>query len=548
MGQGYTPRSLRYSASVVVLALLATVLLYDEPVRMLEAPLPRRVHVDPVYPEAARREEREDIIDVIVTVAPDGTVVEAKSTGGYVDLVAAAEAAVARWVFAKDASAPGLRRFQVSVPFRIPEKRVHHLPPRELTVQLMSDDPSAAWDAHVELIERGVPMMSFLIPLLRSEDARQRQEAADVVAGIGAPARVAVPTLAAEIGAARNRGEAADVLQHVVAALASVDMKALRIVLEKAISRGDEQGCCAMVREMSDGWHREFQSDDVRARALELPGCRLATLRALQRAEPPPPPAVLRPLLRDDDAKVRRAALEVVLGRTGMGRRERFTHDLVPDLGRLLDDPLVETRRMAVDGLRWATPAEVVVWLPALIRRLEDEDPSVLVPAADVIRTLGPAARPAGPALLAAMKRTTGSLQQSLAAAALAVEAGKTDAQLEQEPLLREMAAREWCGRKPGTAYLTFKGADVPSDVRERLRAAGCAVESGSAAPRGEAFEGLREGYRVDIDHISWEAGDLVHVSLKAWCGPLCAEGGYVVLTLQDGKWTVLRLVITVVS
>src|SRR5215469_5258659 len=55
--------------------------------------------VQPVYPELAKRMHISGVVRISVTVAPDGTVTEAKSQSGNKMLAMAAEDAVKRWKF-----------------------------------------------------------------------------------------------------------------------------------------------------------------------------------------------------------------------------------------------------------------------------------------------------------------------------------------------------------------------------------------------------------------------------------------------------------------
>lgn len=55
--------------------------------------------VPPLYPELAKRMHIGGVVRISVTVAPDGTVIDAKSTGGNRMLSIAAEDAVKKWKF-----------------------------------------------------------------------------------------------------------------------------------------------------------------------------------------------------------------------------------------------------------------------------------------------------------------------------------------------------------------------------------------------------------------------------------------------------------------
>jgi len=55
--------------------------------------------VQPVYPELAKRMHISGVVRISVTVAPDGTVTEAKEQSGNRMLAMAAEDAVKRWKF-----------------------------------------------------------------------------------------------------------------------------------------------------------------------------------------------------------------------------------------------------------------------------------------------------------------------------------------------------------------------------------------------------------------------------------------------------------------
>lgn len=58
-----------------------------------------KTRVEPAYPELARRMHIEGIVKVEVTVAPNGTVKEAKAVGGHPLFVAAALDAIKKWRF-----------------------------------------------------------------------------------------------------------------------------------------------------------------------------------------------------------------------------------------------------------------------------------------------------------------------------------------------------------------------------------------------------------------------------------------------------------------
>ncbi|MBV8113250.1 MAG: energy transducer TonB [Silvibacterium sp.] len=55
--------------------------------------------VPPVYPELAKRMRIEGVVRIQATVAPDGTVTDAKATNGNKMLSLAAEEAVKKWKF-----------------------------------------------------------------------------------------------------------------------------------------------------------------------------------------------------------------------------------------------------------------------------------------------------------------------------------------------------------------------------------------------------------------------------------------------------------------
>lgn len=88
------------SAALLVLGVMV---LATSPCGAADRKVQRRVQ--PIYPELAKRMRVSGMVRIEATVAPDGSVTEAKAVSGNRMLAPAAEDAIRKWKFAPEAAA-----------------------------------------------------------------------------------------------------------------------------------------------------------------------------------------------------------------------------------------------------------------------------------------------------------------------------------------------------------------------------------------------------------------------------------------------------------
>jgi hypothetical protein len=371
------------------------------------------------------------------------------------------------------------------------------------------------------------------------------------LATIGAPARAATQALIAAARDPANRDEdrTKDLTGTAAYALTSVAPDSAIEVLREAIASGDGALCEELASQIAftdvparrkKEWHQLALS------ALGVPKCRYNALKAARPLVDASDLVALEPALGDDWVAVRKEALSAAvdlqqaLGATAVD----VTHTVVTLLQAALSDREAEVRRQAAWGLpRFGEAARPAV--SALASHVADPDPGVRHAVIGTVTALKHTARDAGPALLAARAAARDDVtRQLLDSAIVAVDAGKTEAQLAAERDMRVLVARDWIKRtSAGVVFLSLDDADPTPSVIEVLTSEGLSVRPGS-----EAHEGPTGAWRLSIGYVQWVSPDLVHVSTSAWCGMLCAERGHSTLALEDGRWVLLSHVVTIVS
>jgi HEAT repeat protein len=260
-------------------------------------------------------------------------------------------------------------------------------------------------DAHVrdvarkQLVALGGECVPQLVALLKSEETRGRLEAVEVLTALGPAARQAAPALADRVKA---------------------ETGAARMPFLRALVAVDPEGSCTFTISVL----LSFLDD-------RDPGLRLEAAHALREYGPAATPFVPKIIAKMGvaDAPVRAALLDAI---RAMGVDAA---DSVVDLYSKAD----ETQRASLSAVVAELGDGVV---PAAVWRLKSDDKAVRASAAQVLGTVGAAARGATPQLVAALKDDAGVVRRRAADALGAIGADPKTALPALAALLDDATAR----------------------------------------------------------------------------------------------------------